>query len=35
MNDRSEGIWVDAMVAYFVIPEDGRHRLQIMSVITG
>ena len=29
MNDTSEGIWMDAMVAYFVLPEDGRHRLQI------
>jgi hypothetical protein len=35
VNDKSEGIWTDAMVAYFVLPENGRHKLQRMSVITG
>jgi hypothetical protein len=34
LNDKSEGIWMDVMVAQFVLPEDGRHRLQRMSVIT-
>jgi hypothetical protein len=35
MSDKSEGIWMDAMVAYFVLAEDGRDRLQRMSVVTG
>jgi len=36
VSDKSEGIWMYAMVAYFVfvLPEDGRHRLQRISVIT-
>ena len=33
-NDKYEGIWVDDMATYFVLPEGGRHRLQRMSVIT-
>jgi hypothetical protein len=35
VSDKSEGIWMDAMVAYVVTAEDGRDRLQRMSVITG
>jgi hypothetical protein len=32
VSDKSEEIW---LVACFVLPEDGTHRLQRMSVITG
>ena len=35
VNDMCEGIWTDAMVACFVLPENGRHRLQRMPLIIG
>jgi citrate synthase len=34
VSERCEGIWMDAMVVYFVLAEDGRDRLQRMSIIT-